>query len=253
MYQALDLELGERVAVKLFTEAHHDPTMLLRFKQELSLSRRLAHPNVARLYDLGTHAGRRFLTMELLEGTDLRAWLKTQRPSPLTATRFARQICAGLGAAHQLGIIHRDLKPENVFMTTGGVLKLMDFGLAKREEADDNLTVSGFFAGTPGYVAPEQIADFGTATYAADLYSFGVLFYEMLVGARPFVHKERSALMRMHLLDAPVPPSVKAPGLPPEVDAIVLRLLEKDPAARFVDCATLDVQLAWLETRCGAR
>jgi serine/threonine-protein kinase len=237
VYRALDTELGEEVAIKLFLQASDDAQMLQRFRQELAVCRQLSHPNVVRLYDIGTHEGRKFISMELLAGRDL-AGLATGPMDVGRAVGFLLQACAGLGAAHERGVVHRDVKPENFFVTNEGVLKVMDFGIAKRTTSP-GLTVAGFVAGTPEYMAPEQIQNFGTVTHLADLYALGIVAFQLFTGTVPFFHAELMPLLMMHV-NTPAPaPSSREPGLPEEVDAVVLRLLEKDPAKRFPSCRDL--------------
>jgi serine/threonine-protein kinase len=249
VYRATDLELDEAVAIKVFAQRLDETDLVTRFKQELSICRSLAHPNIIRLHDIGAHAGRKFLSMELLAGASLKAIAK-KRLSLKVAVQLLEQACAGLGAAHQRGVVHRDVKPDNLFVTTDGIVKLMDFGLAKRlaalEEQPAGVTVTGFIGGSPAYMAPEQISDFAQAGFAADIYSLGVVAYELFTGQRPFRHKERAKLFYMHLTEAPVPPRSLDPMLPPSVDRIVLRCMEKDPRARYATCEELQEALLGL-------
>jgi serine/threonine-protein kinase len=252
VFRASDLELDEAVAIKVFSQRLDELDLVHRFKQELSLCRSLSHPNVIRLHDIGAHEGRKFISMELLAGDSLKAFIKGG-VSPSAAIRLLEQACAGVAAAHARGVVHRDVKPDNLFVTTEGIVKLMDFGLAKRlvaMEGDgvEDVTVAGFVGGSPAYMAPEQITDFGQVSFAADLYSLGVIAYELFTGAKPFDHPERAVLLRMHMSDLPEPPSAKDPRLPPEVDAVVLRCLRKDPRARFRSCEELQEELRTLRS-----
>jgi eukaryotic-like serine/threonine-protein kinase len=250
VYRAIDLELDEAIAIKVFSQRLDDPNLIMRFKQELSICRSLLHPNIIRLHDIGTHEGRKFISMELLSGASLKVVAK-KRLARRVVVRLLEQACAGVGEAHGRGIIHRDIKPDNLFVTTDGLLKLMDFGLAKRlasmdgDEATD-MTVAGFIGGSPSYMAPEQITDFAHAGFAADIYSLGVVAYELFAGAKPFRHKERAMIFRMHLSVVPHPPSAMDSGLPPAVDRLVMRCLEKDPSHRFASCQELGRALAQL-------
>jgi len=245
VYRALDRELDLAIALKLFSQPLEEQGLILRFKQELTLCRQLAHPNIVRLYDIGAHAGRTFISMELLEGASLHEVLR--RPGGVgrlsLAVSLLRQASAGLGAAHAIGIIHRDVKPENLFLTAGGVLKVTDFGLAKQQGEKESQTMVGFFGGSPNYMAPEQITDFGAVTPAADLYSLGVVAYEMVTGSRPFRHKDRQKVLEMHLVLEPTPPRTVNPNLPQAVEDIVLGLLRKDPAERIATCTELTARL----------
>jgi eukaryotic-like serine/threonine-protein kinase len=231
VFRATDLELEEEVAIKIFTLPVDDPDLLRRFKQELSVARKLSHPNVVRLHDIGAHRGFRFLTMEVLQGEDLASVL-AQGPLPLpVALDYLIQAASGLALAHSYGIVHRDIKPENFFITKEGVLKVMDFGIAKKESASKR-TQAGFIAGTPPYMSPEQINGFADVTALADIYSLGVVAYEMCAGILPFVHEELMPLLVMHMTETPVAPNVHNPALPNMLNTLILRLLEKDPQRR---------------------
>jgi eukaryotic-like serine/threonine-protein kinase len=241
VFKATDLELGEVIALKVFTNPAEDPQLLERFKRELLLSRQLNHNNIVRLYDFGTHQGMKFLSMELLTGHDLRSFMG--EPMQIgRAIEFLLQACAGLQAAHDRGIVHRDVKPENFFVTEHGVLKVMDFGIAKRQTTK-GLTVAGMIAGTPEYISPEQINDFGSVSAATDIYALGIIAYEMLTGTVPFVSEELMQLLMMHVSDPPPPPRSRNPSVPERMEAIVLKLLEKRPADRYASCNQLAREL----------
>ncbi|MFO0645013.1 MAG: serine/threonine-protein kinase [Polyangiales bacterium] len=240
VYAAHDNELDEDVAIKVFQS--DDPQLIARFKQEVALSRKLAHPHVIRLYDLGTQGRARFLTMELLEGRSLDAHLGGP-VDVATGVVLLLHACAGLGAAHAAGIVHRDIKPANFFLTRAGALKLMDFGIAKRQSASEGLTAAGFIAGTPHYMAPEQVSNFARATASSDLYSIGCMAFEMFSGAVPFDHEELMPLLMLHLREpAPLLRS-RAPHVPASLEAVVASLLAKDPAARPASCEALSQSL----------
>jgi serine/threonine-protein kinase len=240
VWEATDQELGVKVALKFFTAEGSE--MLERFKEELKLCRDLAHPNIVRVYDIGTHGGRKFFTMELLVGTDLRSFLGAPF-EPARAARYLMGACDGLQAAHDRGVVHRDIKPENLFVTEGDVIKVTDFGIAKGGTRKKNLTMAGYMAGTPEYMAPEQFSNFASASALSDLYSLGIVAYEMLTGRLPFESEEMMQLMLMHISDAPVAPSKLVPTIPAALEALVLRLLEKDPAKRVPSCKELAAEL----------
>jgi len=246
VFRATDLELTEEVALKIFKPFNEDEQALARFRQELQLSRQLVHPNIVRLFDLGVYRGSRFISMELLRGSDLKKLLvgpmEIKRGIPLLI-----QACAGLKAAHDRGIVHRDIKPENLFITRDEVLKVMDFGIAKRQ-LTKGVTVAGMVAGTPEYISPEQIDNFTAVTPASDLYSLGVVAYEMFTGHLPFQSSELVPLLMMHINNSPPPPRSFVATIPEFLERLLLRLLAKKPDARFADAAALASALAQVLT-----
>ena len=239
--RVLDEELNEVVALKFLSRRHTEPEILDRFKRELALSRRLAHPNIVQVYDIGDWHGSKFMSMELLIGEDLSA--RMTRPMTLEEKIDAlRQASAALGAAHRLHVVHRDVKPHNFFVTKSGVVKLIDFGIAKRP-SNPKLTKTGFIAGSPDYISPEQINDFANVTYLADIYSLGVIAYEMFTGRVPFQAEDLMPLLMMHVQTPP--PSLSSLGveLPRAIEALVLRMLAKAPADRPRSCEEIEVIL----------
>jgi eukaryotic-like serine/threonine-protein kinase len=237
VFRAFDLELEENVALKVFSVEQTSEVLLARFKQELKLSRQLIHPNIIRLYDIGVHQGHRYISMELLVGKSL----KDRMRQPIefrTALGYLLQACHGLQAAHDAGVVHRDVKPDNFFVTDDGVLKVMDFGIAK-QYATPGVTVAGSIAGTPLYMSPEQVGNFSAVTHLTDLYALGVCAYEMFTGQVPFFHEELVPLLMMHVNNQPVPPQQRNPHVPAELNAIILRLLAKDPKQRYQSCRDL--------------
>jgi hypothetical protein len=248
VYRAIDLELDEPVAIKVFSQRLEEHALLHRFKQELTLCRKLAHPNIVRLYDIGAHAGRKFISLELLLGASLKTHIKTGVELP-RALRYLSQICEGLGVAHAQGVVHRDIKPDNIFVTTRDIVKIMDFGLAKKQGDNQDVTVTGFIAGSPGYMAPEQITDFGSATQAADLYSLGVLAYELVTGRKPFRHKDRQKVLEMQLTQEPERPRALNAHVPPALEELILLLLRKDPGERIASCEDVGARLADIARR----
>jgi tetratricopeptide (TPR) repeat protein len=243
VYRATDLELGEEIAIKLFLQPSDDPQLLARFKQELTLSRGFAHPNIVRLYDIGQHQGCRFLTMELLQGSDLASLIDGKPMELARGLRYLIQAAAGMAVAHDKGVVHRDVKPANFFVTKDDTLKVMDFGIAKRQSGQPGLTQAGFIAGTPTYMSPEQINNFTAVTHLTDMYALGVVAYEVFTGTVPFDHAEMMQLLMMHLTRAPDPPRMRNPELPEELQVIILKLLEKDPEGRIQTCHELGDQL----------
>ena len=248
VYRALDPRLHRQVAIKVLpAEFARDPTRLKRFEQEALAVARLTHPNIVAVHDIGTHDGAPFIVTELLDGMTLRDAMEGPLPSR-RAIDYAAQIARGLAAAHDQGVVHRDVKPENVFVTRDGRIKLLDFGLAKLTAADPTaetaatLTAHGFGPlGTAAYMSPEQ-ARGGRADHRSDLFSAGVVLYEMLSGVSPFRRETPAETMTAILReDAPrMPPAVACPAA---LERIVCHCLEKDPAARFQTARDLSFAL----------
>ncbi len=239
--QAHDTTLGEDVALKLLNGEARDATQDARFRREVTLARRLSHPNIVRLFDLGEHQGQSFLTMELLDGKDLS--YEPGQHSLQTLRSILLQVLDGLGYAHANHVIHRDIKPENLFITKNGVVKIADFGIA-RTLGDARLTRTGSMGGTPYYMSPEQITDLARADYRTDLYALGVVAYELFTGSVPFDAPGLTQLLMQHLEQAPAPMRTVRPELPEELDAVVLRLLAKQREARFQSCAQVAAALS---------
>ncbi|HEY3359984.1 MAG TPA: protein kinase [Polyangia bacterium] len=257
VYEAQDARLGRRVAVKVLLESgRHDPERQRRFEAEARAVSALSHPNVVAVFDVGEHEGAPYLVSELLEGASLRDRLEG-KPLPVRrAVDYAHQIAAGLAAAHDKGIIHRDLKPENVFVTRDGRLKILDFGIAKTiagDVAGDGgtlpATAPGVVFGTAGYMAPEQVR--GTAVdHRADVFSFGAILYEMLAGRRAF--DGASPIEKAHAILTAEPAALpEGVALPPALEPILWRCLEKAPAERFQSARDLAFSLEALKETSG--
>ena len=242
VYEARYHELDERVALKFYTAGAPTAELLERFKRELALSRRLSHPNIVQVFDIGAYGGARFMSMELLIGSDLAERLADGVSLP-RACEYVRQAALGLHAAHAHGVVHRDVKPENFFVTTDDVVKLMDFGIAKKGSAP-SVTRTGFIAGTPEYIAPEQVNDFSAVDHRADIYALGCIAYEALTGSLPFDAPELLPLIRMHLEDAPEPLRSRNPSVPVALEALVLAMLAKAPDARPASCEEVAERIA---------
>jgi predicted Ser/Thr protein kinase len=234
---------GELVALKRPLAAFlEDHDFLVRFLREAEIGHTLYHPNIVRIYEQGEVAGVPYFTMEYLKGQTLHQVLRERGALPVgEACRIVFQIAEALDYAHLKGIVHRDLKPSNVMVLPDGALKVMDYGIA-RARRYGGLTTTGAFMGTPDYVAPE-IAE-GTGTDArSDLYSLGVVFYEALTGRKPFLGDTPFDTLRKHVSEPPPPPSSHWAATPPELEAMVLRLLAKDPNDRYPSAEALLVEL----------
>jgi hypothetical protein len=230
VYRADDLKLGQPVALKFLPESlASDPAWIERFYAEVRHARGVSHPNVCRVYDVGEIEGRHFLSMEYVDGEDLASLLRRiGRFGGDKAVEVARQICSGLAAAHDRGVLHRDLKPSNVMIDGRGRAKITDFGLAAGIGDDKG---GGEVSGTPAYMAPEQLAG-RPSTIQSDLYSLGLLFYELFTGKKAFEAATLEEWKRKHAEHSPTAPSAVKPGLDPAVERVILRCLEKDPKVR---------------------
>jgi len=234
VYRALDRELQEPVAIKaLRPEAlAGDGVALERFKQEIRLARKITHRNVVRTYDLGEVNGVYYLTMEYVEGTSLKQLIDSRGklPVPVTLT-IGKQLCRALEVAHEQGVIHRDIKPQNLLLDATGTLKVMDFGVARLAAGSSGLTEVGMLIGTPSYMAPEQLLG-DNFDQRIDLYAVGVVLFECLTGRLPFEAPSTVALIAKLIREtAPAPASLN-PEIPPGLDALITRLLCKEPDQR---------------------
>ncbi len=244
VFRALDTSLGREVAVKLLLPAFsRDPDRVRRFEQEARAAGMLNHPNILTIYAVGNHEGCPYLVSELLEGETLRDRLGGNALPPLKAVDYALQMVRGLAAAHEKRIVHRDLKPENLFITKDGRVKILDFGLAKLTQPvagghDQARTESGTIMGTAGYMSPEQVRG-QTADHRADIFSLGVILYEMLSGNRPFQRDSLVESMNAILHEKPPRLSQAAPDAPPALERIVWRCIEKSPEERFQSASDL--------------
>ncbi len=246
VYRARDVLVGDLVALKTL-ELGKDPgtDAVERFRREVRLARRISHPNVARMHDLGEHAGQHYLTMEYVDGVDLRTLIAREGPlAPARATRIALAVCEGLAAAHAAGVLHRDLKPANVLMEKGGRVVLTDFGIA-RALVDEAAQRTQGTAGTPMYMAPEQLSG-GELGPRADLYAVGLMLYEMLTAAMPFSGDSPIAVAFARLRQPPPDPRTKL-AVPDALAELVLRCLAREPEQRPESAPQLALALrAWL-------
>lgn len=236
VYKAHDNDLDRTVALKLVRrELANDPDSMQRFKQELLLASRVSHRNVLRIHDLGDVGGVKFISMAYVEGRDLHEVIAEGGRLPVARTvSIAKQLVAALEAAHAEGVIHRDLKPRNVLMAQNDQVYVSDFGLAKSLEGESTtmMTRAGEVLGTPRYMSPEQ-AESKPADHRSDLYSVGVILYEMATGDAPFTGESTVQVMYQHVTLKPKDPKIGNPELPDYLSKIILRCLEKDPASRY--------------------
>ncbi len=243
VYKAVDAQLDETVAIKTLPGdvMSRSPEDLERFKREIRLARKITHRNVLRTYDFGEAEGVYFISMEFVRGYTL-AELLEEAEAHQMATRVAmgigRQICRGLEAAHEQGIIHRDIKPQNVLIDHKGEVKLMDFGIARMAEAHEGMTQAGLIVGTPHYMSPEQVQG-KQLDPRSDVYSMGVMLYEMLAGQKPFTSSSLTGVLTAHITETARPPIELRPEIGRVVNAIVMRCLAKDPKARYATAGEL--------------
>jgi serine/threonine protein kinase len=219
-----------------------DPEFLKRFLREAEIGHTLHHPNIIRIFDQGAVGNCPYFTMELVRGETLQTYVRRSGAlTPRAATQITAQVAEALDYAHLKGVVHRDLKPSNIMIGEDGTVKVMDYGIA-RARRFDGLTMAGSFLGTPDYVAPETAEGKG-ADARSDLYSLGIVFYEILTGQKPFVADTPFATLRKHVAEPPTPPTSISPNCPRELEAIILRLLRKDPADRYPGAEELLVEL----------
>ena len=269
VFRAWQHSMERAVAIKVLRSGLvEDATAVRRFLQEVRSCGRVVHPHVVTAFDFGETAdGELYLAMELLEGRTLAELMATEGPlAPARAASLLAGICEGLHAAHEVGLVHRDVKPQNVMVlantgATGEFVKVLDFGLAKLKSVEagetlagatpESITRTGTVCGTPAYMSPEQIMG-GAVDRRADVYSRGVMAWEMLAGRLPFVGDAPMRILLGHLHEAPPPLSLLAPQVPPELAALVMRALAKDPAQRPQSAAEFRRGLLNLDTLAAA-
>ena len=232
VYRAYDTELKGEVALKIVRGDADADAALARFRREIALARKVTSPNVLRVYDLAEHEGLRFLSMELVDGEDLGALMRREKRVPIErALEIIRQVCRGLEAAHAQGVVHRDLKPHNVLVAKDGHVRVADFGLA-RSIGESGMTASGAILGSPAYMSPEQVKGDPTDE-RSDIYSLGVMLYQLVTGEAPFRGDTPHAVMEMRLHKKPRPLADASPDAPAHLAAIVDHCLAVDPEQRY--------------------
>jgi serine/threonine protein kinase len=246
VFEATDRLLGRRVAVKVLREGMTpDPQSVARFRREARAAAALNHPNIVTVHDVGMDGDRPFIVMELVHGEPLSGLLEREgKLSFGRAAAIAQAIADGVGCAHEAGIVHRDLKPRNVMLTEHGLVKVLDFGIAQalgRTPVDEPL-------GTAEYLSPEQATGL-PVDGRSDVYSLGVVLYEMLAGRPPFTGDRALAVMHQHVHDNPPPLARSRPDVPAALQSIVERCLRKEPASRYRDARTVAVELRRFHSR----
>src|SRR5438552_11629813 len=242
IYRGRDMRMDRTVAIKVLREVYStDPKFVTRFQREAKAASSLQHPNIVQVYDYGQTEGNYYIVMEYIDGANLHRYLRNKRMLAVDrAIIIAHDVALGLGAAHRRSIVHRDVKPQNVLVGKDGSIKLTDFGIASvyKDINAERLTTTGMTLGTVQYYAPEQ-AQGEIVQPAADVYALGIVMYEMLTGRPPFDGDTPVAVAMQHIQDPPAPPSAYNPNIPPALEQIILRCLEKVPEMRFRDGSTL--------------
>jgi serine/threonine-protein kinase len=242
VYLAEDQELGRRVAIKILNGRHaNDDQFIERFRREAKNAAALNHPNIVSIYDRGEAEDTYYIAMEFLDGRTLKELIVSRGKAPVNVViEYARQILSALRFAHRHGIVHRDIKPHNVLVDGEGRVKVTDFGIARA--GTSQMTETGSIVGTAQYLSPEQ-ARGGEIDPRSDLYSLGIVLYELLTGKTPFEGETPVEIAMKHLSTAPKPPSKLRPDIPPELDMVVLRALAKDPDDRYQSADEMEADL----------
>jgi serine/threonine protein kinase len=244
VFEAEDTALSRKVALKIPSLVDNQKKTIERFEREAQAAAGVRHPNVCQIFDVGCHDGKHFLTMELIQGESLDQVLKRSSPTPRQVAKLVSKLCLGIDELHRLGIVHRDLKPSNIMVNREGHPILMDFGLARQQGTTEatELTQPGMIVGSPAYMAPEQIKKSSDASPESDIYSLGIVMYQMLTGDLPFKGEMLDVLQQVMLNDPAAPSEIK-PGIHPLLEKICLKAISKDPGDRFQDMAQFASEL----------
>jgi len=247
VYKVLDKELKERMALKLLNqEISLNEKMISRFRNELKFARSISHRNVCRMYDLGEEEGTRFITMEFVPGEDLKSSIRRMGPLSIGKAVFiAKQVCEGLAEAHRLGVVHRDLKSRNIMIDKEGNTRIMDFGIARSSE-EEGITDKGVMLGTPKYMSPEQVEGKGI-DQRTDIYSLGIIFYEMVTGQVPFDGDTALSIALKQKTEPPPEPKELNTQVPEDLNRVILKCLEKDKEKRYRSAEELLSALSRIE------
>ncbi len=247
VFKAIDSQLGDVIAIKTLKGEFlsQDPNALERFKSEIRLARKISHRNVVRTHDLGEDSGVYYITMEYIEGKSLKELIRSRGRLPTNIVlSVGKQLARALEVAHEQGIIHRDIKPQNMVVEHGGVLKVMDFGIARMAaRTGDGMTMAGSVVGTPEYMAPEQLSGV-EVDQRVDIYAAGSVLYECVTGRPPFVADTPYQLMARLIEETPATPRSINPDVPPALDALIMSMLAKEPARRPQTALELHDRLA---------
>jgi len=247
VYKVFDTKIKEKIALKLIkSDIASDRETIERFSNELRLARKIRHKNVCQMFDLGEAEGAHFITMEYVSGEDLKNLIRMSKGMSVgAAVNIARQICEGLIEAHRLGVVHRDLKPGNIMIDREGDVRIMDFGVA-RTLKEKGVTGAGVIIGTPEYMSPEQVEG-KDINQQSDLYSLGIVLYEMVTGRRPFEGDTALSVAVKHKTEIPKNPKQINPNIPDDLSGIILRCLEKDKSKRYQTAAEVHSELEKIE------
>ncbi|MFX0200320.1 MAG: protein kinase, partial [Candidatus Hodarchaeota archaeon] len=247
VYKANDTDIKEKVAIKLIKpEISTDKKTIERFQNELKFARKIRHKNVCQMFDLNREEGTYYITMEYVEGENLKNMIRMSGQLGIgTAISVAKQVCEGLVEAHKLEVVHRDLKPSNIMLDREGIVRIMDFGIA-RSLKEKGITGAGVMIGTPEYMSPEQVESKET-DHRSDIYSLGIILFEMVIGRVPFEGGTPLSVAVKHKTEAPQDPKELNPQIPEDLSKVILKCMEKDKEKRYQSADELRSELENIE------